>query len=83
MTDNGKNYTQHHKPQILHYLKIISKRPASQHLEEGVMVCVLPYDAEIVVFSTHPDALLAVDGAWTRPLILAQKNGSELSGRRG
>ena len=40
-----------------------SRLPRAQHLEEGVVVDVLPDVVEVVVLAPGPDALLAVDRA--------------------
>lgn len=45
------------------YLKVVSKGPGAQHLEEGVVVHVLPHVVKIVVLASSTDALLGVGSA--------------------
>ena len=40
--------------------KIIAKRPIAQHFEHGMVVSILAYLLQIVVFSTHAQALLGI-----------------------
>lgn len=43
----------------LRYLKIISKRPTSQHLEEGVVISISSNFCQVIVLATDTYALLA------------------------
>ena len=48
-------------------LEVVAKRPVSQHLEHGVVVCVVAHLFQVVVFSTHAQAFLRVcAAAWVR-----------------
>jgi hypothetical protein len=42
------------------YLEVVPEGPVAKHLEKGVVVHVLAYIVQIIVFSTCPDALLGV-----------------------
>lgn len=45
------------------YLKVISKRPRAQHLEEGVMIDILAHIVQVIVFAPSPDAFLGIGGS--------------------
>lgn len=47
----------------LFYLEIIPKGPGAQHLEEGVVVDILPHVVQVVVLAPSSDALLSVGGS--------------------
>lgn len=42
------------------YLKVISKRPRAQHLEERVMIDIFTNIIQVIVFPTGTNALLSV-----------------------
>ena len=44
-------------------LKKVSERPVAQHLEKGVVICVLPHVIQIVMLPSGSYALLRVDGS--------------------
>lgn len=60
------------------YLEIISKGPAAEHLKKRVVICVLPDQVKIIVFTSRSDTLLTVGGSQTWPRLLTQENWSEL-----
>ena len=45
------------------YLKVVAKRPVSEHLKEGVVVDVLADVVKVIVFAAGAYTLLTVDGA--------------------
>jgi hypothetical protein len=52
------------KYQTLTYLKVVSKRPVSQHFKECVMVHVLPNIIEVIMLATSSDAFLGVNSSY-------------------
>lgn len=46
------------------FFEVISERPVSEHLEEGVMVDILSNVVEIIMLSSGTNTLLSVDGSF-------------------
>ena len=40
------------------FLEVVAERPVTQHFEHGMMVCIVTYFFQVVMFSTHTQALL-------------------------
>ncbi len=59
-------------------LEVVAEAPVAQHLEEGVVVRVVPHLLQVVVLAGDPQALLRVDGPGVRPLAGPQKDVFEL-----
>ena len=51
---------QYPSPAYSFFLKVVSKGPITQHLEECVVVVVPAHIFQVIVFSTGPDALLRI-----------------------
>ena len=48
---------------VKNLFEVVSERPVAQHLEESVVVDILPDVVQVVVLAASADALLAVDDA--------------------
>ena len=59
-------------------LEVVAKAPVAQHLEEGVMVGVMPHLLQVVVLTGDPQALLGVHGPRVGPLAGSQEDILEL-----
>ncbi len=59
-------------------LEVVAEAPVAEHLEEGVVVRVVPHLLQVVVLAGHAEALLRVDGAVVRALSGAEKDVLEL-----
>ncbi len=59
-------------------LEIVAERPVPQHLEERVVVRVLPHVVQVVVLAARPDALLRIRRPAVRPGAGAQEDVLEL-----
>ena len=59
-------------------LEIVPEAPVAEHLEHSVVICVMSYLFEVIVFSAHPQALLAVGSPRERSRAVAQEPVFEL-----
>ena len=44
------------------FLKVVAKAPVAEHLEHGMMICVVSHFLKVVVLSAHTQTLLRVGG---------------------
>ncbi|KAI7360092.1 Alanine--tRNA [Hortaea werneckii] len=61
------------------FLEVISKRPVTQHLEEGVMIGVFADIVEVIVLATSTDTLLKIDLYWFMPALVKRSVGSSIT----
>ena len=60
------------------FLEVVAERPVAEHLEESVVVGVVPDVVEVIVLSAGADALLGVDGPGEGPAAGAEEDVLEL-----
>ena len=51
--------------------KIVAKRPVAQHFEHGVVVSVVSYFFQIVVFTAYTQTFLRIGNAWIDNRVIA------------
>jgi hypothetical protein len=74
------SYTEKYVNQTLSYLKIVSKRPVSQHFKECVMVNILSNIIQIIMLATSSNTFLGVNSSYPLGHITTGVNSTQENG---